>query len=342
MRFGTLGTAGFHGDFDQTIAWARRLEEAGFSYIGTSDSPGLYRDTFVTQALLARSTTRAMLGTWVTNPVLRHPAVTAGAIASIAELSKGRAVLGIGSGDSAVRNVGERAATLAEMEEYILAVRGLLERGEASYRGRRLLMRWKAPRVPIYIAASGPKTLRLAGRIADGAIIAVGCDPQTVEDCLGWLAEGAREAGKDPKTLDVWWALLLSVGKDRASAIEDIRFGLASRAHHTFRPGFEGKRVPERFQAPLRELVRSYRSIEHGITQHTHNANLARDLGLTEFLAQRFAVTGTAEECVAQLKALELVGVTNIMPSLHSGRGGFQFEEFAGQVMPAFREEVKR
>ncbi len=85
---------------------ARLVEEGGWHGIGIFDSQNLGGDTYVAMALAASATERLELSTDVTNPLTRHPAVTAGAIASVQEISGGRAVLGIGRGDSALAYVG--------------------------------------------------------------------------------------------------------------------------------------------------------------------------------------------------------------------------------------------
>ena len=244
MQFGSYAIPGHHGDFDTTIVFAIELEELGFDLIGVGDSPGLFRDPYVSMALLAQATRTPRLATMVTNPVLRHPAATAAAIGSVAELSGGRAVLGIGSGDSAMYNSGGRPATLGALEAHINAVRELLVEGETSIDGRSAWMRWRAPNVPIFVAASGPKTLRMAGRIADGVVVATGVDEHEIAAALACVAEGRADAGRDPASVEVWWNVITSAGRERDAAIESVLFGLSARAHHVFRYGVEGRNVP--------------------------------------------------------------------------------------------------
>jgi 5,10-methylenetetrahydromethanopterin reductase len=119
----------------------------------------------MTLALCAVNTERIRLGPRVITPVTRHPAVAAGAAATLEELAPRRTLLGLGSGDSAAFNIGRRPASLAELREYAETVRGLLTTGTATYHGAPATLTWKRAAVPLYLAASGPKTLRLAGRI---------------------------------------------------------------------------------------------------------------------------------------------------------------------------------
>ena len=336
MRFGTLATPGLHGSFEQAIAFARKAEALGFEMLGVSDSQSIFPDTYVSLTMIAKSTSRAKVGTYVTNPLTRHPTVTAGAIASVNEVSGGRAFLGIGLGDSSVENIGKRAAPVAALEEHIAVVRGLLERGEAICRGKRVFLRWRTKPVPIYIAAGGPKTLQLAGRMADGAFIQTGFTREIVERCMEHVAAGAREAGRRLEDLDIWWPVIIGIGMSREAAMKDIAFALAARAHNTFRGRLEGKGVPPQYEERLRELVARYHSSEHGDPSRPGNASLVEKLGLTEYLAERFAVAGTPREVVAQLKAMETYGVRNIFPALH-GDSGFVMDRFASEVMSALR-----
>ena len=111
---------------------------------------------FVSLAVAATETTRVHLGPSVTHPLTRHPAVTASAIASLQELSDGRAFLGIGTGDSAVLNLGLRPARMRALREYVDAVRTFLNGGTAEYLGREAHVRWSQSPVPIMMSARRP------------------------------------------------------------------------------------------------------------------------------------------------------------------------------------------
>lgn len=340
MQFGTLATPGLHGDIRETVAWARRAEEAGFTLLGTADSQGLFRDVYASMAVLARETSRVRLSTHVTNPLTRHPSVTASAIATIAEISDGRAILGIGVGDSALHTIDEHNASLSVLEEYILAVKGLLGGGEAVYRGKHLFMRWKPGPVPIFVAASGPQTLRLAGRVADGVIVAGGFTPEFLGESSAHLHAGAAAVGRDAGDIEVWTPVFINVSHSRAAAIEELLFILATRANHAFRATMEGKGVPREYRAPLRELIKRYRTEEHADPGFKGNGALVKELGLTEFLAGRFAVVGTASECAEQLRALEKAGVSRVLLSLHSlptKSGWTLMDQFVKEVRPLLR-----
>ena len=182
------------------LSWCRTAEESGFDTIGVGDSQSLYREAFLAAALCAQETTRVKFGPRVINPMTRHPAIAASGAATLQEIAPGRAVLGIGSGDSSVHNAGVRPARMAEMREYVDAIRGMLTKGQAQYQGETTKFTWGPADVPLYVAASGPKTLELAGEIADGVIIQTGLLPEVIEAKRGhgWLPSVAKVDGRRP------------------------------------------------------------------------------------------------------------------------------------------------
>ena len=132
----------------------RRAEGLGYDRFGVWDSPALFREPWTTLASVARDTKRIRLGTWVTNPLSRHPLVTAACAATVDDLAPGRLCIGIGAGGTGVWHLGMGTAKLAELEAYVLAVRGLLETGSAVWHGHALTLPWAGPRrIPIIMGA---------------------------------------------------------------------------------------------------------------------------------------------------------------------------------------------
>jgi 5,10-methylenetetrahydromethanopterin reductase len=182
----------------------RRAEQLGYDRFGVWDSPALFREPWTTLASAARDTERIRLGTWVTNPLSRHPLVTAACAATVDDLASERVYIGIGAGGTGVWHLGMGTAKLADLEAYVLAVRSLLETGDALWHGRALRIEWAgARRVPIVLAAHASRSLRLAGRVADGVVIGLGISPDVVASSLELLEAGAREAGRSVDELEV-------------------------------------------------------------------------------------------------------------------------------------------
>lgn len=288
---------------------AMLAEQMGFDYVGIGDSQSLFRELYVSLSVVAMATSRVRLGPTVTNPLTRHPAVTAAAIASVNELSEGRAFLGIGTGDSALLNLDLKPARMAQVHEYLQAVSGVLSGEQVDYRGDRIHVRWPDGPVPIAMSAEGPRTLALAGSVADAAIVHTGLTGNVLDDTVARIREGERAAGRPHGATEVWAFAKCNVADRRADAIGEIKMALAASGHHAFRFTLEGKNVPAELREPVAVLQREYVAAEHEQVGNTRNAQLTDELGLTEYLADRFAVAGTPGECLAKARAIASHGV---------------------------------
>jgi len=186
---------------DAFAADVRRAEQLGWDAALQPDSQLRRRDTYVLLSAAARATERITLGPLLANPVNRHPTVTASSIATIDELAPGRVLLGWGVGDTAVRLAGLRPARVAELEAGTRLMRALLA-GEAVEVGAARPARLPHHRpVPVWIAAGGPRTLRMAGGVADGVFIRVGTHPANIATAVHAIRAGAAEAGRDPASV---------------------------------------------------------------------------------------------------------------------------------------------
>ena len=302
---------------DTYAHWCRLSEEAGFDVIWVPDSQSLYRALYVSCAICAANTSSVLLGPNVTNPLTRHPATAASAIATVDEFSGGRALFGIATGDSAVLNLGLRPGRVDDMRDYVLAMRGMLEEGAAHYRGKPCTLSWHKKRVPLYIAAEGPRTIRLAGEVADGVTIGTGLTPEVVADSLTWLEEGARKSGRKLSDLDIWWLAKVNVREDGETAREEIRMALAASAHHAFRFTLEGRRIPKELRSAVETLKKEYAFHEHEMVDKQTNAELVDRLGLREYLLDRFAIAGSPAECRKKIEDMKATGVENLRIAAH-------------------------
>ncbi len=184
------------------------IEAAGFDGAGVLDSQLLSRDVFVTLGQAATHTKRLALFPAVTNPFTRHPSVLASAIQTVEELAPGRVKFVIGTGYTSASTIGRKAATLGEMRESIATVRTLLagERARFGETAGRLGYA-SGRRIPVLMAASGPKAIELAGEVADGALLLVGANRGIVTRALEHLERGAKRAGRRVGDLEVIWAV---------------------------------------------------------------------------------------------------------------------------------------
>src|SRR5919199_3319308 len=159
------------------IDLTRLAEDLGYACVHLGDSQMIWREAYVLLGAAAMATSRITLATGVTNPVTRDPSVVAAGLATLHELAGGRIQLGIGAGDSSVETLGKKPARLAYLEQSVRTIRGLIA-GESvvhpdSQAPVRLTYAQPGTQVPIFIAVSSPRIHRLAGRVADGAIVLV-------------------------------------------------------------------------------------------------------------------------------------------------------------------------
>ncbi|MFD4601527.1 LLM class flavin-dependent oxidoreductase [Streptomyces sp. NPDC058464] len=294
---------------DRVLETVRRAEELGFDDVWFPDSQLLWRDVFTTLTAAALGTDRIGLGTAVTNLATRHPAVVASAARSVAELAPGRFTLGLGVGNSSVGPVGLPQSTSAAMREGIRLLRALLSGEEREFPGGvRSRLRDPGPGVPLYLAASGPKNLRLAGEIADGVILLSGVSPRTLARAAARVGEGAAaRAARPPLTVSAFCA----VTDDVEAAARQLKPICASIAQNGGAPflalaGID-VHVPEKVEGVYPDLVHAE---DWKAAVDICSAWISDDNALR--FAEEFCLSGTADEIATRLRALEAGGVDGV------------------------------
>jgi 5,10-methylenetetrahydromethanopterin reductase len=281
---------------------AAEAERLGFGGIWIADSQSIFRDAYQALAVAATRTTRLQLAVGVTNPVTRHLAVIAGSIATLAELSGGRAVLGMGVGESAVRTLGLAPARLAQLETATVALRALLAGEAAHVDGHEIRQRWSGGTAPIVYAASGPKALRLAGRVADGVLFQVGAAPELVRYGLEHIEAGLREAGRAAAEHRKILRLACAVDGDRSRAREEAR-GYVAAAAGTVQWAVPAEKMPPGLYDDLTRMKERYDYARHASGDAEHAALI------TDRIVDAIAVAGTPDEAVPRFRELAELGV---------------------------------
>ena len=321
-------------DFIRQVALS---EQVGFDMVSAGDSAALIMDSYVALTLAALNTKTCKLGVFVTNPLVRHPVVAAGAISSIDVLSNGRAVLGMATGYSGVANLGMRPSTTAALEEYVLAMKSLWATSTATYQGKTIRMMWARKPVPVYITASGPKVLRMAARVADGVMIGTGLTPEIIQSSLDELEKGAREAGRRVEDIDVWWFAKGNLGASKEAAGYDIRSGLASSAGLAFSVTLEGKQLPPKLVPAIKKLMAEYDFTRHVQAGVVRQAELVDELGLRDYLVERFAIVGTPADWISTIRKLEKQGVRKLFVAGVMPDRDLFISTLGREVLPAFK-----
>jgi 5,10-methylenetetrahydromethanopterin reductase len=278
------------------IASARLADSMGYSTLWVLDSHLLFHEVYTLLGALAVSTTRIRLGTAVTNPLTRHPTVTSAAFATLAELSGGRALLGIGVGDSALKSMDLAPAKMSVLAETVALCRTLLAGQAVSLaEGKTAQLHHVGPGVPIYIAATGPKMLQLAGRIGDGVILMNGVAPELIRKAVGIVREGERTARRQKGCRIAVWAAC-------HPSRDAVKFNVA-RAILRNIPG----ESDDRTRRVAESVKQAYDFRQHGSAE----ADFARLI--PDDIVTRFAFSGGYAEIARQITALERCGVNEVV-----------------------------
>jgi 5,10-methylenetetrahydromethanopterin reductase len=329
---------------DAFAADVRRAEMLGWDAALQPDSQLRRRDTYVMLAAAARVTERITLGTLLANPVNRHPTVTASSIATIDELAPGRTLLGWGVGDTAVRLAGLRPARVHELEAATRLMRALLD-GEAVEVGAVRPARLPHHRpVPIWIAAGGPRTLRMAGGVADGVFIRVGTHRANIARAVEAIHAGAADAKRDPASVRVG-AVFHTVLVDEPERALRIGKSMAAGYYEYSPTLFEAPHLD--WSGPDPEKLEH----EHNVWPDFHHApDLEASGRVVDFLpraaADAFCLRGGPADVVAQLLdvirsapvALEYVVLHPVPnpPAPDDPEGGYM-ARVAREVLPRVR-----
>ncbi|MBT3534607.1 MAG: LLM class flavin-dependent oxidoreductase [Rhodospirillaceae bacterium] len=279
-----------------TVNHAKLAEQVGFESIWLTDTQLICRELYVTLAACATATTRLMLATGVTVPRTRHPSVTASALATLNELSNGRAMAGISVGHSALRNIGQTPVPIAELADYVNTVRQLLDGQAVEFgSGTDGALTWAQHpvAVPLHIAATGPRLTRAAAGMADGVILLQGSAPDLIDKAMDLVEQGLVEAGRAPGSIQTTAWVYVGLDNDRQRAHDQVRARVAAVLRMM---------DPLRFEGQDREAVERLR---HGYDMFAHAESSPAHAALVpEHLISRYAVAGTPDEVHARINGL--------------------------------------
>jgi probable F420-dependent oxidoreductase len=287
-------------------------------------------------ALMAAATSRIRIGPCVTNPITRDPTVIASGMATLNEISGGRMDMGIGRGDSARRVIGKTPVTIDHLERSAVLIRDLAEGREVEFDGTPVQLKWASGSLPVWIAAYGPRALRVAGRIGDGVIIQL-ADPYLIRWFLRFVREGAEEAGRRFEDIAVMAAAPAFVSEDLPHARDLVRWFPALVSNHVVD-------LVERYRPDdLPEALTDYiRQREHYDYQDHGRVGAEHAGFVTDEVVDRFCVLGTADDCLAKLRELQDAGVHqfNIYTAWDADPQGV-IRDFGSKVIPRVKEEAR-
>lgn len=324
-------------DIYQDVAFAERK---GFTHAWLYDSQMICADVYQCSALCAVKTKKIKLGTNVTNPASRIAPVTACNFATLNQLAPGRVIMGIGTGNTARRTLGMPAARLAQLREHVEVCRGLLRGETVPYQEgeRRRMIKFLNPtggwinlknKIPIYVAASGPKTLELAGEIGDGVILFGAIGDSLLEYTLNHVRRGAERAGKTLKDLYILVLTAFHVVKP-GEGLADMQRAVGPYVSSECNIFALSVKDPGELPADVRDDIMAFRDAYRtpGAPVETrHLSGLYSGYVLdfkpehasivTEKMIKETTLTGTPEELVKRVKKMRAAGIKQI--AVHGG-----------------------
>jgi 5,10-methylenetetrahydromethanopterin reductase len=288
-------------------ATARMIEDMGFASLVIPDSQNLAPETWGQLMLAAAATERIQLGPGVSNSVTRDAAVTASAALSLQVASGGRAVLGIGRGDSSVQRIGKRLDPVASFERYLTMVQGYLSGETVDRDGFASRLEWldhvKTPKVPVEVAATGPRVIEVAARRVDRICFAVGADPDHLAAALAHARDAARAAGRDPASLRYGAFVNCVLHDDLRVARDALRGSVATFARFSAMPGSRIAALPPRLERAALYLREHYDMREHTRSDAVHAA------GIDDEFVDWFAIAGPVDRTLPRFRRLAKVGL---------------------------------
>ncbi|MDH3678882.1 MAG: LLM class flavin-dependent oxidoreductase [Acidimicrobiia bacterium] len=320
------------------VDYVVRAEELGYTHAWLADSQMIWSDPYATLALAADRTSTIRLGTGVSVAATRPAPVTAASIATINQLAPGRTFLGIGTGNTAMRIMGHKPMRIAEFDDYLTALRPLLAGEEVafSWRGQTSPVRHImanagfvnfADPIPLYVSGFGPRSIGLAGKHGDGAVLGIPPDPEVMGKVWEYLDRGAGDAGRTIDRSDFLTATLTTaVVLEDGEAVDSERvkrlcgaFAVAA-LHYSYDQWRQYGRAPtpalagvwDAYTALLEETSEDRRHLR---IHQGHNCWVVpeEERFITSELIEATCLVGTADDLVERLRALDQAGLDQVM-----------------------------
>lgn len=312
---------------------ARRAETLGFSHGWTFDSHILWQEPYVIYSAMLAATDRMIVGPMVTNPGTRNWTVTGSLFATLNDMYGERTVCGIGRGDSAMRVLGHKPAKLSTLSDAMRVIKGLAEGEEVTYNGTQQQLPWAKPsRLPMMMAAYGPRALHLCGSETDGFILQL-ADTQIAKWTIDAVKSAASDAGRDPDSVYICVAAPAYVGHDIAHQRDQTRWFGGMVGNHVAdlveRYGGGGDMVPQ----ALTDYIKGREGYDysgHGKAGHDHTDFVPDEI------IDRFCILGTEDQHIERLEALRDLGVDQFAIYLMHDQKDETLTAYGQRIIPHF------
>ena len=318
------------------VELAKRAEANGFTHVWVFDSPVLWQEPFVVLSRILAETEKIVVGPMVTNPGSRDWTVLASIFATLNDLHGPRTICGMGRGDSALRYIGRKPRTLAEMAEAMRFVKRLVAGESVACRGKEIRFPWleRGWELPMWGAGYGPRALDCIGRHADGFILQL-ADPQILEWTLGAVRQAAAAQGRRPGAVATCVAAPAYVGDERGHQREQLRWFGGMVGNHVAeivkRYGEGSGRVPEALTSYIKQRE-GYDYAHHGKAGNPSTGFVPDEI------VDRFCLLGPVAEHIAKLKALRELGADQFAIYLMHDAKEETLDAYGRSILPALQE----
>lgn len=286
-------------------------EADGWDGLALTDSQNLTGDVFAALAIAAHSSRRIKLATGATNPATRHPAVVASAISTIQVESGGRAVLGIARGDSALAYLGRKPLPLADFRRGLEEIQAYLRGDVVDQQGYASKLEWlaaaKVAKVPVSVAATGPKVIEIAAQLAERVTFSLGARADRLEWAVQHARAARKAAGLDPASLSCGAYVNAVAHPDLDTARELVRGRLGVYARFSTMHSNAMDTLAEEDRDVVERLAANYDMKAHATAGARHAA------ALDDEFVDRFGIVGPSDHVAARLRELEALGLDHVV-----------------------------
>ena len=316
----------------RVVELAKRAEANGFTHVWVFDSPVLWQEPFVILSRILAETERVVVGPMVTNPGSRDWPVLASTFATLNDAYGPRTICGIGRGDSALRVIGRKPRTLAEMVEAMRVVKGLVAGETVDYHGTDLRFPWVEHGwdLPMWGAGYGPRALDCIGRHADGFVLQL-ADPQILEWTRVAVMEAAAAQGRAPGSVATCVVAPAYVGDDIAHQREQLRWFGGMVGNHVAdlvkRYGENSRSMPKALTDYIKDRA------DYDYAHHGRAGNPSTDF-VPDGIVDRFCVLGRVEDHIAKLTTLRDMGTDHFAIYLMHDAEEETLDAYGRSVLP--------
>ena len=316
----------------RVVELAKRAEANGFTHVWVFDSPVLWQEPFVILSRILAETERVVVGPMVTNPGSRDWPVLASTFATLNDAYGPRTICGIGRGDSALRVIGRKPRTLAEMVEAMRVVKGLVAGETVDYHGTDLRFPWvdQGWDLPMWGAGYGPRALDCIGRHADGFVLQL-ADPQILEWTRAAVMEAAAAQGRAPGSVATCVVAPAYVGDDIAHQREQLRWFGGMVGNHVAdlvkRYGENSRSMPKALTDYIKDRA------DYDYAHHGRAGNPSTDF-VPDAIVDRFCVLGRVEDHIAKLTTLRDMGTDHFAIYLMHDAEEETLDAYGRSVLP--------